>query len=259
MNPMAQFCHNLDCPARGQVGQGNITIHSQKERRYRCSTCGKTFAATTGTPFYRLRLAVDLVTIVLTLLTHGCPTQATQAAFGLDERTVASWLRRAGQHSQQLHQHLVQQGQIDLQHVQADELWVKVVGSKVWQAMAMAVPSRLWLGGAISVHRDRHLITALVEQVRGCALTTAILVCVDDLSSYVSAFRKVFRRRVPTGKVRQTSSGSGGGIADWTAHQALRQAPPQRCEAADCSGQPGRHHGGAGGDWHWDGYQHLLH
>jgi transposase-like protein len=122
------------------------------------------------------------------------------AAFGLDERTVASWLRRGGQHSQQLHQHLVQQGQIDLQHVQADELWVKLVGSKVWQAMAMAVPSRLWLGGAISVHRDRHLITALVEQVRGCALTAAILVCVDGLSSYVSAFRKVFRRRVPTGK-----------------------------------------------------------
>jgi hypothetical protein len=37
------------------------------------------------------------------------------------------------------------QGQIDLQHVQADELWVKIVGRKLW--MAMAVPSRLWLGG----------------------------------------------------------------------------------------------------------------
>ena len=31
MNPTTQFCHNLDCPARGQVGQGNITIHSQKQ------------------------------------------------------------------------------------------------------------------------------------------------------------------------------------------------------------------------------------
>jgi transposase-like protein len=198
---MAQFCHNLDCPARGQVGQGNITIHSQKERRYRCRTCGKTFAATTGTPFYRLRLAVDLVTIVLTLLTHGCPTQAIVAAFGLDERTVASWLRRAGQHSQQLHQHMVQRGQIDLQHVQADELWVKLVGSKVWQAMAMAVPSRLRLGGVISAQRDRHLIAALVQQVRASALTMAILVCVDGLVSYISAFRKGFRQRVATGGV----------------------------------------------------------
>jgi transposase-like protein len=200
MNPMSQFCHNLDCPARGQVGLGNITIHSQKEQRYRCKSCRKTFAATTGTPIYRLKLAVDLITIVLILLTHGCPTQAIVAAFGLDERTVAEWLRRAGQHSQHIHQHLVHQGQLDVKHVQADELWVKLVGSKVWQAMAMAVPSRLWLGGAISAVRDRHLITALVEQVRACALTTAILVCVDGLSSYVSAFRKVFRRPVLTGK-----------------------------------------------------------
>jgi transposase-like protein len=200
MNPMAQFCHNLDCVARGQVGQGNITIHSQKEERYRCKTCGTTFAATTGTPFYRLRLAVDLITVVLTLLTHGCPTQAIVAAFGLDERTIAAWLLRAGQHAQQIHQHLVHQGQVDLQHIQADELWVKLVGRRVWQAMAITVASRLWLGGVISAQRDRHLIRALVQQVRASALTLAILVCVDGLASYVGAFRQGFRHRVLTGK-----------------------------------------------------------
>lgn len=200
MNPMTQFCHNLDCPARGQIGQGNITIHSQKEQRYRCKTCGLTFAATIGTPFYRLHHAVDLVTIVLTLLTHGCPTQAIVAAFGLDERTVASWLQRAGTHAHHLHQHLLQQGQLDLEHVQADELWVKLVGRKLWQAMAIALPSRLWLGGVISQERDRLLIRALVQQVRACAVTVAILVCVDGLASYVTAFRQGFRHRVLTGK-----------------------------------------------------------
>ncbi len=35
--------------------------------------------------------------------------------FALDERTVAAWLQRAGQHCQQVHEHLVQQGQVDLQ------------------------------------------------------------------------------------------------------------------------------------------------
>lgn len=200
MNPMTQFCHNLDCVARGQLGQGNITIHSQKEQRYRCKTCGTTFAATTSTPFYRLHHAVDLITVVLILLTHGCPTQAIVAAFGLDERTIAAWLQRAGQQAQQVHQHLVLQGQIDLQHVQADELWVKLVGRRVWQAMAMAVPSRLWLGGVISTHRDRSLIRAVVQQVRASAVTLAILVCVDGLASYVGAFRQGFRHRVLSGK-----------------------------------------------------------
>jgi transposase-like protein len=199
MNPQSQFCHNPQCPARGQRGQGNMRVHSHTEPRYRCRICGQTFAATTGTPFYRLHTAVDLVTIVVTLLCHGCPIQAVVAAFGLDERTVAAWLARAGQHGQQLHQHVVQQGQVDLPHVQADELWVKLVGRRVWMAMAMAVPSRLWLGGVISPQRDLALISALVQLVRSCARTLAILVCVDGLASYVTAFRRVFRHPVRTG------------------------------------------------------------
>jgi transposase-like protein len=199
MTPQTQFCHNSACPARGRRGQGNIGVQSQLEQRYRCKTCGRTFAATKGPPFYRLRTTADVVTVVLTLLCHGCPTQAIVAAFGLDERTVAQWLARAGQHCQQVHRHVVQQGTVDLQHVQADELWAKLVGRRVWMAMAMAVPSRLWLGGVIGPQRDLVLITALVQMVRSCARSLAILVCVDGLASYVTAFRCVFRQPVRTG------------------------------------------------------------
>jgi transposase-like protein len=200
MDPRVQFCHTPRCPARGRVGAGNIGVHSQAEQRYRCQTCGQTFAATKGTPFYRLRTAVDVVTLVLTLLSHGCPPQAIVAAFGLDERTVAAWLARAGAHCQQVHAHLVQQGTVDLQHVQADELWVKLVGQRVWMALALAAPARLWLGGAISPHRDRGLITGLVQQVRACAGRLDLLVCVDGLASYVTAFLRVFRTPVHTGR-----------------------------------------------------------
>ncbi len=200
MDPQTQFCPNPECPARGQRGQGNIRVHSQRERRYRCTACGRTFSATTGTPFFRLKHAPDLVTLVLTLLCYGCPLQAIVAAFGLDERTVAAWQARAGDHCHRLHEHLVQQGQVDLGHVQADELWVKLVGRKVWLAMAMAVPSRLWLGGVISPHRDGALIRRLVERVRACARRLDILVCVDGLSSYVTAFRRGFRVPLRTGR-----------------------------------------------------------
>jgi hypothetical protein len=141
-----------------------------------------------------------VVTLVLTLLSHGCPTQAIVAAFGLDERTVAAWLARAGQHAEQVHGHLVLQGQVDLQHVQADELWAKRVGRKVWVALALAVPARLWLGGVISPHRDGVLITRLVRLVRAAARRLDILVCVDGLASYVTAFLRVFRDPVRTGR-----------------------------------------------------------
>jgi transposase-like protein len=200
MDPQTQFCPNPACPARGQCGQGNIRVHSQTERRYRCLSCRRTFAATTGTPFLRLKHAADLVTTVLTLVCHGCPLQAIVAAFGLDERTVAAWQQRAGRHCQAVHEHLVQHGQVDLGHVQADELWVKLVGRKVWLAMALAVPSRLWLGGVISPQRDGSLIRRLVERVRACARRLDMLVCVDGLSSYVTAFRRGFRLPVRTGR-----------------------------------------------------------
>src|SRR3954452_24230762 len=199
MDPQTQFCHNPDCPARGQLGRGNIRVHSRKERRYRCTTCDRTFAATHDTPFYRLKKPTDLVTIVVTLLCHGCPLQAIVAAFGLDERTVAAWRDRAGRHGQRFHEHHVLSGQVELGHVQADELCVKAVARRLWMAMAMAVPSRLWLGGAVSARRDLILITTVVPMVRRAARSLAFLVCVDGLASYVTAFARVFRDPVRTG------------------------------------------------------------
>lgn len=49
MDPSTAVCPNLDCPARGQRGRGNIGVHSQKEHRYICATCRRTFVATKGT------------------------------------------------------------------------------------------------------------------------------------------------------------------------------------------------------------------
>ena len=122
------------------------------------------------------------------------------AAFGLDERTVARWLTEAGRHCQRVHEHLVEHGQVDLQHVQADELCGKQVGTRIWMALALAVPTRLGLGGAISGSRDLALITRLVQRVQACALTPALLVCVDGLASDVTAFLKIFRQPVYTGR-----------------------------------------------------------
>src|SRR5262249_50660979 len=150
-----------------------------------------------NTPSYRLHKSADLVTLVLTLLCHGCPRQAVVAAYGLDERTVADWQQRAGQHSQRFHQVHVQQGRVAVQHVQADELWVKVLGRGRWRARPLAVPSGLWLGGVISRRRDGRLIAAVVGMVRSCASSLAMLVCVDGLASYVTAFAKGFRHKQP--------------------------------------------------------------
>ncbi len=200
MDPSVVFCPNADCPDKGQQGRGNIGIHSQKERRYWCKTCGGTFAATRGTAFYRVHHPVDLMVLVVTLLCHGCPPQAIVAAFGLDERTVAAWLHRTGTHAARVHAATVETGQVDLGQVQADEICVKVCKGRIWQAMALAVPSRLWLGGDLSPTRDGALVTATLRRVAASAASTALLLCVDGFAAYGGAVRTVFRVAVRTGR-----------------------------------------------------------
>jgi hypothetical protein len=75
--------------------------------------------------FAGLRKPMELVIIVVTLLAYGCPIQAIVHAYGLDERTVASWRDRAGTQCQKVHQAVIEQGKLDLLHVQADEIRVQ--------------------------------------------------------------------------------------------------------------------------------------
>jgi transposase-like protein/IS1 family transposase len=199
MDPTITFCPNRHCPARGQTGQGNIGIHSQKEQRFICHECQKTFSAPKGTVFYRLRTSAETVVIVVTLLAHGCPVQAIVAAFGFDERTVADWWARSGRQGQAVQEYLVEQPR-DLGQVQADELRVKKQGGIVWMALAMMVKTRLWLGGEVSEQRDLSLIRRLIERVRRCAARRPLLVCTDGLVSYIRAMRETFRDPVHTGQ-----------------------------------------------------------
>jgi len=118
--------------------------------------------------FAGLRKPTALIVMVVTPLAYDCPIQAMVQAFGLDERTVASWRDRAGKQCQQVHQAVVHQGHLDLVQVQADEIRVKGHQMMAWMGLAMMVSTRLWLGGVVSLTRDRSLANRLLAQVRSC-------------------------------------------------------------------------------------------
>ncbi|SRR6266851_2060340 len=120
MDASKQFCPNEACSARGQIGEGNIRIHAYQPQRYRCRKCKKTFSARRGTMMEGLRTPTELLVIVVSLLSYGCPIQAIVHAYGVDERTVAAWQKRAGTHCHQVHQAIVEQGKVETHHVQAD-------------------------------------------------------------------------------------------------------------------------------------------
>lgn len=199
MDPYQTFCPNLDCPASGQIGQGNITSHGRKRPRYHCTVCQTTFGARRGTPFYRRRTPEAVMTQVLTLVAHGCPIPAIEVAFGLQTRTVQAWVAAAGQHTQGIQQALVEQPR-DLQQVQADEIRVKTQTGVVWLALALMVSTRLWLGGTVSRQRDRALILRLAQVVWRCAVVAPLLLISDGFASYPTAWRRVFRTPDRTGQ-----------------------------------------------------------
>jgi hypothetical protein len=98
--------------------------------------------------FEGLRKPEELIVIVVTRFSYGCPVQAIVYALGLDERTVADWRDRAGAHCQRVHAGIVEQGKLDLMHVQADEIRVKGGKKMAWMGLAMMVSTRLWRAGS---------------------------------------------------------------------------------------------------------------
>ena len=147
--------------------------------------------------FEGLRKPTELIVIVVTLLSYGCPVQAIVHAFDLDERTIASWRDRAGAHCEQVHHALIETGKLDLVHVQADELRVKGRNLIAWMGLAMMVSTRLWLAGTVRVTRDKGLADALLQQVRRSAQTLRpLLVLTDGWAAYPNSIRRAFREKV---------------------------------------------------------------
>lgn len=69
----------------------------------------------------------------------------------------------------------------------------------MWMAMALVVPTRLWIGGRVSPHRDRLLIGSLAQLIARCA-AGILLVAVDGLVSYLKCVAKALRQPQRDGK-----------------------------------------------------------
>lgn len=169
-------------------------IHSQKRQRYWCKVCKKPFSARAATPCYRRRTDAETITRVGTLVDHGCPIPAVDAAYGFQAQTVREWMQASGRYTEAVHHQLVVLDR-DLVQGQADAIWVTTQKGVVWMAMALMVSTRLWLGGAVSLTRDRDRIRRLVAIVAGCAQVGPLLFVSDGLSTYIDVVRNAFRTR----------------------------------------------------------------
>ena len=87
---------------------------------FRCQACRSTFSARRNTPLYRLKTPSQQIAVVLSALAEGLDASAAERVFGYRQTTITSWLSRAGEHAQSLHEHCFRN--LWLPHVQLDEL-----------------------------------------------------------------------------------------------------------------------------------------
>src|SRR5260370_8479681 len=73
---------------------------------------------------------------------------------------------------------------------------VKACRKIPWIAMALQIKTRLWLGGVVSEHRNRHLADALFHLVKQCCLPLQeLLVVPDGWAAYPKRIRRMFREK----------------------------------------------------------------
>ncbi len=108
-----------DAHIHALVGDGK---HGQAEhiQTFRCQACRTTFSARRDTPLYRLKTPSHQVAMVLSALAEGLDASAAERVFGYRQATITTWLSRAGEHAQTLHERFF--FHLHLPHLQLDEL-----------------------------------------------------------------------------------------------------------------------------------------
>jgi IS1 family transposase len=108
-----------DASIHALVGDGR---HGRAERiqTFRCQACRITFSARRDTPLYRLKTPSYQVAMVLAALAEGLDASAAERVFGYRQATITTWLTRAGEHAQILHECSFHH--LHLPHLQLDEL-----------------------------------------------------------------------------------------------------------------------------------------
>jgi IS1 family transposase/transposase-like protein len=118
-NPQCAYCGITDAHIHALVGDGKQG-RAEQIQTFRCQACLTTFSARRHTPLYRLKTPSHQVAMVLTALAEGLDASAAERVFSYRQATITTWLTRAGEHAQILHERSFRT--LWLPHLQLDEL-----------------------------------------------------------------------------------------------------------------------------------------
>ncbi len=179
-----------------QASQKMIISHGSKRPRQLCKICNCTFSPTTGTAFWYLHTPPPVIANVLYHLVEGMSVRATSRVTMFKVREIQRWLLKAGSQASQVEDHLIQD--VDLEHVQLDEMWMFVFKKQkhvvpgrdnpqemgdAWKWIALAWKSRLRVATHVG-KRTRADARQLLEKLRRRSNGNSVLFSTDGLKYY---------------------------------------------------------------------------
>ena len=210
-----------DAYVHALVGDGK---HGRAERiqTFRGPACHTTFTARRNTALYRLKTPSHQIAMVLTALAEGLDPWAAERVFGYRQATITTWLARAGEHAQTLHERFFDH--LQLPHLQLDELRTRLRCARqvLWLWLAIDPCTKLlpvlYLGPRTqhAAHRGIHSLRELLAP--GCVpLFTS-----DGLNRYFYALTAHFGQWLQM--VRR-----GRNVSEWQVAAELIDGQVKKC------------------------------
>jgi IS1 family transposase/transposase-like protein len=207
-------CPNQQCPYSGitdahihaLVGDGKHG-HAEQIQTFRCQACHTTFTARRHTPVYRLKTPSHQIGMVLSALAEGLDASAAERVFGYRQATITTWLSRAGEHAETLHERSFRNLQIP--YLQLDELRTRLRSAKqvLWLWLAIDPLTKiipvLHLGP-----RTQKMAHLLIHSLRQILTPDYLpLFTSDGLNMYFYALTAHFGRWREVGRRWQVAAG----------------------------------------------------
>ena len=192
-------CPNQQCPYSGitaahvhaLVGDGRHG-HAERIQTFRCQACRTTFSARRDTPLYRLKTPSQQIATVLAALAEGLDPSAAERVFGYRQATITTWLSRAGEHAQTLHERSFRH--LWLPHLQLDELRTRLRSSQQMLWLWLAIDPCTKLLPVLQLGpRTQHMAHQLIHSLRQLLAPGCIpLFTSDGLNLYFYALTAHF-------------------------------------------------------------------
>ncbi|MFT5734126.1 MAG: transposase-like protein [Planctomycetota bacterium] len=191
-------CPNCECEQHGRHGAANVVLHGfskvngGRRRRYRCTSCSKTFGATTGTPYKRLQYSKSRFDRVAALSVEGVNKSAIARPEGFSWNTVARWLDLAAALTRRFNaKHLRGHELVELQ-LDGMNTFLQSRKQQTWVFASIDVWSRLWpatLVGARTSRNTRRFVRSIADTSHGGGTP---LITTDGFKFYAPTIRHVF-------------------------------------------------------------------